>query len=236
MLQDIASNLIADVLFVAIVGILFSWAIFIGRRRALDEAFRLLGLSGQTEIKIYISGFHNAGVASGRVVNALEYDSAIELRAFIQGLQSSGILLAIASFLGGLIGRPIPLADVLIEVAPLDDVESPPFASTLLLLGGPRSNQLTRYFMRDKPHFRFNDDAHAYEEAVDDHYVGIPDPHNVAVVEKLIVAGQVVLLLHGYGESHTRDAVRYLINNWRFLSQKFADAPFALRVSTSGGA
>jgi hypothetical protein len=230
MLTDIAANLISDVIFVSIVGILFWLLIFASKKKTSDKAYRLLGLTNQDIVTLYISGFRHEGVASRRVVNAVEYEAATELRNFIKVFRPQGFFIDIASFLGGLIGRTLPSKDVHIEVAPLEEIGTLPSIQTLIVLGGPRSNQLTKYLMSLNPQFKFNEAEHVYEEKINHKYQPVSDPANTSIIEKLSLDGQIVLLFHGFGESHTRDAVRYLITNWQSLVNDFGDRDFAIRV------
>ena len=228
--SDIITNVVSDLIFVLVITVLWligSWLFRYGRT---GKARRFFGFQHQTQIKIYVSGFEHSGVATRRVVTALEYETAVEMREALQQLSGRGIVHRIIDYLAGLVGQTMRYPEPDIEVSPLDEVKEPPYTGSMILIGGPVANQLTEFYLRDSPEFRFNESTGKYQKRNGEGYRDIEPSNNVAVVEKRIIEEQVVFLVHGFGEEQTRHATRHLINNWERLYKQHRTREFGICV------
>jgi hypothetical protein len=80
MLCDIVINVISDIIFVLLIAFgvwLLNRVFYIGR---LGQAQHFFGFHHQTPIKIYVSGFEHPDIRTKRVVNAIEYETAVKIR------------------------------------------------------------------------------------------------------------------------------------------------------------
>jgi len=155
------------------------------------------------------------------VVNAQEYESAVEMRDALQRLQGRGLIHRLLSYLAGWVGQDLRLPEPDIKISPLEDVKNPPYLGSMILIGGPVNNQLAKFYLQDLPHFRFNKDTEKYQERDGDRYRDVEPSGDVAIIERRVIGKQVVILTHGFGEEQTRRAVRYLINHWERLHKQY---------------
>jgi hypothetical protein len=221
---------VSDLIFVVVVTALWligSWLFRYGRT---GKARRFFGFQHQTQIKIYVSGFEHSGVATRKVVTALEYETAVEMQETLQHLSGRGIVHRIIDYLAGLVGQTMRYPEPDIEVSPLDEVKEPSYTGSMILIGGPVANQLTKFYLRGSPELRFNESTGKYQKRNGEEYQDIEPSNNVAVVEKRIIEEQVVFLVHGFSEKQTRRAARYLINNWERLYKQHSTQEFGICV------
>lgn len=227
LVYDILINLVSDTLFVLAL-FLILWVL---RRRQLTEARGFFGLDERTQINIFVSGFEHAQTATKRVVVAVEYEAAVELVEAFRNLSGKGVIPQIAKVVAGLIGQDPRFLEVDIGVSPLKEVKEPPSLSSLVLIGGPLRNQITSFYAQKGALFPFDPDRGRFLERVGDRYQVVDDLWNVAVLEKMIVEGQTVLIAFGAGERETKRAVQYLVRNWRTLHKQYPEQPFGIRLS-----
>ena len=227
--SDIVTNVASDAIFVVVVLSLVWLLNKVIHRSRLDRARQFFGFS-ENMPAIYVSGFEHPGVKTKRVVNALEYDDAVVLSLFLRTLADAGAIGKIADFLAGLIGLASTPSQPGIVVSPLNVVTEPPHGESIIVIGGPVSNQLSKYYMSGKPRFRFDEKSGKYQESHETGYRDIEPSNGTAVIEKMLVSQQVVILLHGFGEEETGRAVHHLISNWKTLHRQFGTRDFAIRV------
>jgi hypothetical protein len=175
--------------------------------------------------------FECPDVNTRRVVNAIEYETAVEIRDALKRLPGTGFMRDIMAFLAGLIGQNIRLPESDIEVSPLADLGQAPYSGSIILIGGPVSNQLTKfYLLQGTPQYNWDPVTQWYQKRTRNGYLPIQPSGDVAVLEKRMFGQQVVILAHGYGELQTRRAARHLINNWQALLKHYGNQEFAIVV------
>jgi hypothetical protein len=228
--DSIAINVLSNIIFIVLVALIVGLLYLLSKYGRLGKAREFFDVSGERKIKIYVSGFENERVSTKKVVTALEYESAVEVRRGLEKLGGDGPINQMLVFLAGLIGREMRFLKPDIEVSPLDEVKSMPSRDSAILIGGPVSNQLSRFCSRDKPLFRFDETKHLYQQRVNGEYTDISPSGNTAIIEKRIIDHQVVFIVHGYGEEQTKRAALYLINHWETLYQSHKKNEFAIPV------
>jgi hypothetical protein len=228
---DVSVNLCSDVLFILLIALIL-WLL---HRGELAEAQSFFGLSQQAGLKVYVSGHEDAKTQSKKVVTAMEYDAAIIIKDALRHLSGRGFIGKAASVAAGLIGQPPQLSDVTVEVSPLEPVTKPLLDTSVILIGGPVRNQLTAYYAQGRPFFRFGDGLwpNGFVERVDNQYRPVEGSHNVSIVERMKLDGQVVIFAFGYGEKHTKAAAEYLAANWRQLNKAYPNMAFGIRMSVN---
>jgi len=215
---DIITNVISDFIFVLVITLLLLLTNWIHRCGRLNKAQRFFGFDQQTQVSIYVSCFEHSGMSTKGVVNAQEYETAIEMRNALQQIQRRGVAHKLRSYLAGLIGIDLSFPEPAIKISPLEGVTNPPCCpGNMILIGGPVNNQLTKFHMQASSQIRFNENTEKYQKRDGKSYQDIEPSGDVAVVERLVIEKQVVILTHGFGEEQTRRAVRYLIAHWERL-------------------
>jgi len=234
LLWNFVINLCADVAFVVLLGLLL-WVL---RGRELGKARLFFGFDGQTQSTIYVSGHEDTTTMSRRVVTALEYETAVEIREALRRLSGPELVGKLRASIAGVIGQDSTLPEPIIEVSRLDEVHEGPSAGSLILIGGPLRNQLTRFYLRDNPPFSFDTVKDKYLERSGGQYREIADYGDVAVVDRMVVNGQVVIVIFGTGERDTQAAARYLIGHWRELHKRYPEQGLGvlLHVQSDGKA
>lgn len=160
---DIITNVVSDFIFVLLVTIpLLAWSL-LSRYTRIGKTRQFFGFQQQTQIKIYVSGFEHSGIKTRKVVTALEYETAVEIRETLQQLPGRGTIHRIIDYLAGIIGQTIRYPEPDIEVSPLGEVKEPPYTESTILIGGPVANQLTKFYLQDSPKFRFNESTGKYQ-------------------------------------------------------------------------
>jgi hypothetical protein len=229
--QDILTNLSADCIFVILVILVLAILYPMSRRLRFGKASQFFGFRNEKQIKIYVAAFEHERMSSRRVVTAMEYEAAVEIRGLIERLAGSGVAYRLMDFLAGLIGQDIGLPAPDIEAGPLEEVEAASHRGTLFLIGGPVTNQLSRFYLKQgSPRFRFDETKQLYQERTDDGYKDINPSGNVAVIEKRVYDRLVIFLAHGFGEEDTKRAVQYLVNHWEALYKLHREDEFGLIV------
>jgi hypothetical protein len=230
MLCDIVINVISDIIFVLLIAFgvwILNRVFYIGR---LGQAQQFFGFHHQTPIKIYVSGFEHPDIKTKRVVNAIEYETAVKIRYALQHLSEGGVIYRIVDFLAGLIGKELKFPEPEIIISPLDDMNESPYYGSQVLLGGPLSNRMTKHFLLDSPRFRFDEGKGKYQKRDKDEYHDIESSNNVAIIEKKVIENQVVLIVHGFGEEQTQRAAQYLIEHWKELYKQYKTQEFGIQV------
>lgn len=226
MCSDICVNVISDFVFVVVVGVMLM-ALSIVRRRIRTEASDFFGIDPERPFVIYVSTHSDPNTVSQKVVTVQEYEAAIGIRAALQQLRGTGFIHGVGRLLSGLIGHEQRFPEPTIETSPLGEVTdfSPP--GSLILIGGPLRNQLTKFFSdKLEPPIIYRN--HKFLKRVKENYCEIGHNNNVAVVVRTTYEDNVVLMVYGTGEKHTRIAGEYLVGNWRSLNKSHRKKPFGL--------
>jgi len=226
-LGDIAINVFSDFIFVSLL-VLLLWVL---RGKELAEAKRFFGFDRQTRIGIRVSGHEDKETRTKGVVTALEYEAAVEIKNALQQLSGRGLIRELRTFIAGLIGQDPKLPGPAIEVSPLIEVKEPPRLDSLILIGGPVRNQLTKFYMQANPLLKYDPERGKYQGRVGKQYQDIDEFGNVAILVKMILKEQVVIIAFGTGEQHTKSAVQYLISNWKELNKKYPNRAVGVLLS-----
>ena len=229
-LQDIGINVCSDFIVIGLLALLL-WML---HRKELAEARQFFGLDRQAQIRICVSGHEHKETVTKKVVTALEYEAAVEMKDALRQITGGEFVRKAKIFIAGLIGQDPQIPEPIIEVSPLDEVEESPYLDSLVLIGGPVRNQLTKLYSKAGPLLKFDPVNEKYLEWVGEQYQEIDDFGSVAILVKMIVNGQVVIAAFGTGERHTKGAVQYLIGNWRELNEKYLDQAFGILLSVDG--
>jgi len=227
---DIAINLLSDCLCVLGLSVLLAFSYLLTRKRRSSKALRFFHFSRDNPLKIYVPSFEHPHMSSKATVTVLEYESAAEMRRRLEELTRAGIIEQIQKAVAGFLGQEWEIPSPNIEVSPLNEVPNAPYRGTVISIGGPVTNQVTKFYLRDSPQYRWDFSGNRYQERIDGEYRDIEPSGDVAVVEKRIINNQVVFLAHGYGEKDTARAAQYLINTWDRLYQSYGEGRFGIRV------
>jgi hypothetical protein len=139
-------------------------------------------------------------VLSRRVVNGVEYESAVEMSNALRHVVEDGYLRRLVAFLAGLIGQERGYVEPQIEISPLQVISTPSYKESLILIGGPAANKLSEFYLRDNPHFKFDGTKEVYQLRDETNYRDIEPSIDVAIIEKRIFRHQIVIVAHGFGE------------------------------------
>lgn len=227
---DIVTNVVSDFVFVLLISLLLTLMSLLFRYGRLGKARQFFGFHQQAQIKIYVSGFGHPGVKTERVVNALEYEAAVEIKHALQRLPGNGFFRRLTDYLARLIGQDPRFPEPDIEVSPLHEVKDAPYLGSIILIGGPVSNQLSKFYLQGSPQFRFDEEKRKYQRRDEDGYQDMESSDNVAIVEKRVIGEQVVILAHGFGEEQTKRAIQHLINHWERLYKQHGKQEFGICV------
>lgn len=229
-LDNIVINVFSNCVFVILISCVLGVLYLLSKYGRLGKARQFFGLHQQEKIRIYVPGFEHPKMRTKRVVTALEYESAVEVKRGLERMSGSGPLSRLMTFFAGVIGQEInfPVPDI--EVSPLYEVKEMPTQDSVILIGGPVTNQLSKFCLRGTPQIKFNEERQLYQKRIDGEYKDIVPPGDTAIVEKRIIEDQVIFLVHGYGEEQTRRASQYLIYHWMTLHQKYKKKEFGILV------
>lgn len=230
MWADIGINVLSDFIFVVLVLCCLGFLDFVLLRGRLGKATRFFGIDSRIQIQIYVPSFRHPNMSSHATLTVVEYVAAVDMRRHLENLAGTGFIYQMRRFLAQQAGMELRVPPADIRPSPMDEVQEAPDGDTLILIGGPVTNQLTRFYLRGSPQYRWDFRDSQYQERVDGEYKNIEPSGDVAVVEKRIIDGQVVFLAHGFGEKDTARAVQYLIDNWEQLYRSHGEGEFGIRV------
>lgn len=223
-LCDIGVNLCSDLLLIIFLGFLLKLLY----RRELSKAQTFFGFKQQVQVRIYISAHEDKHTASRRVVTAVEYEAAVEVKNILRDLTGREFIRKIA----GLIGQDPKLPEPNIEPAPLDEIREPINFESIILIGGPLRNQLTKFYAGQwQPLLKYDVEKRRYLELIEGQYKEVNALGIVAILVKMVLDTQVVFFAFGDGEEHTRSAARYLAENWLQLNKRFPGKSFGICLS-----
>jgi len=221
-------NLCSDLLLIALLGMLL-WLLY---RRELSKAQAFFGFGQQGQVRIYISAHEDQCTASRKVVTAIEYEAAVEVKNTLRDLSGTEFVRKIA----GLIGQDPRLPEPTIEPGPLDAVKEPLGFESIILIGGPLRNRLTEFYAEGwQPLLKYAVDRGKYLELIEGEYREVDARDIVAILVKMVLDAQVVFFAFGDGEEDTRSAARYLARNWLQLHKRFRGESFGICLSVEGG-
>ena len=227
---NICLNMIADFFFVVCLTVMFGLLC----RGMIVDARRFFGIDDRTPIQVYISRHEDETTVSGGVLTGEEYEIADELKSALKKHFSGTI-----AFWARLLGVDLEVPEIVIKGSPLKEVREWSCAGGLILIGGPTRNKLAEFYLQKAdPWVTFDDNKKKFlvrrgEQALREER---EDSGSLAVLQKSIVDGRVVVFAFGFGEHGTCAAVRYLANEWRRLAKKYPDRGFAhlLQVNSAG--
>jgi hypothetical protein len=227
---SIGLNVISDFYFVVFLTVIFGLLY----RQLIANARNFFGIGDQVPIQVYISAHKDQTTVTEGVLTAKEYETADELRSNLK----KGFPGAMASW-AKLFGIDLEVPEIVIRGSPLEKVKEWPYAGSLILIGGPTRNALTEfYFEARDPWLTFDDSKKKFlvHRKGQTQKEELDNSGNLAVLEKLIVDGRVVIITFGFGESQTCAAVRHLANEWQRLAKNHPNKEFArlLRVDGQG--
>ena len=222
-------NIISDIIFVVFAATLFG----LRYRGAIIKVTRFFGVERQTPIRIYISTHQDPATTTGKVLTAEESEIAEELKDALKKQLPDSIAFWAKQF-----GIELETPEIVIKGSPLGRVETWPYPGGLILIGGPTRNNLAEFYLRTgNPWLSFDDGKKKFVRKTEQgHWEELDNSDKLAILEKIIVDGKVVIVAFGFGELGTSSAVRYLINEWKTLADKYQNKEFArlLLVKSSG--
>lgn len=201
--------------------------------RTLSEAKRFFGIASSGRIHVYISAHEDMRTRTRKVLTAEEAEAAFEFgNLLVSQMHRSSYVRDLILIGSQIIHWDLKLPELVLRASPLQEVKEWPDQNSLVLIGGPVRNQLTKYysakrdpwFVFDAQHERFiiNKGDRAGQE--------IEQSGKCAVINRIIVDGATVFIVAGFGEVETRAALKYLAVNWRTLYQKYPDQEFGICV------
>jgi hypothetical protein len=226
---SVALNLISDYLFVLLVATIVGALYWIRSSKARS----FFGIKKNIPLQIVISAHVDNETTTGRVFTAEEYDAAEELRIALQR-QFPGVV----AFLAGLFGIDLGPLDVVVKGSPVDKLDNYPFQGGLIVIGGPTRNKVAEFIVdSEKPNVIFDDDKKSFliRKDGEEQYQKLNSSDEFALIQKLVVDGNVVIIAFGFGEIGTSIAVRELSHNWRNLWSSHKALSFSLLLQIERG-
>jgi len=228
---NVVLNLVSDFSFVAILPVVFGLLY----RGMIADVRNFFGVERQTPIQVYISAHKDPTTITERVLTAAEREIADELTSRLKRQFPAAIIDSWAR----LSGIDLEVPEVVIKGSPLAEVKEWPYAGGLILIGGPTRNKLAEFYLRaGDPWVTFDDGKKRFlvrreEQAQREE---MKDSGSLAVLQKLIIDGRVVVFAFGFGEDGTCAAVRHLASEWQKLAKKHPNKGFAhlLKVDSRG--
>jgi len=225
---NIGLNMIADFFFVVCLTVAFGLLY----RGMIVDARRFFGVDDQTPIQVYISRHEDETTVSGGVLTGKEYEIADELKSALKKHFPGAI-----AFWARLFGVDLEVPEIVIKGSPLEEVKEWPYAGGLILIGGPTRNKLAKFYLRiADPWVTFDDNKKKFlvRREGQTQREEREGSGSLAVLQRSIVDGRVVVFAFGFGEHGTCAAVRYLANEWRRLAKKYPDKGFAHLLQVDG--
>ncbi len=227
-LGSVCLNIVADFIFVVFIATLFGLLY----RRAIIRASKFFGVERQTPIQIYISAHKDPNTSTGKVLTAEESEVAEELRDTLKKQLPDSI-----SFWAKQFGIELETPEIVVKSSPLDKVNTWPYPGGLILIGGPTRNNLAEFYLKaGNPWLSFDDGRKKFvRRTKQGQWEELNGSDKLAILEKIIVGGKVVIIAFGFGELGTSSAVRHLISEWKTLADKYRDKEFARLLLVENG-
>jgi len=226
---SVCLNIISGIIFVVIGATLFGLLY----RRVIIRATKFFGVERQTPIQIYISTHKDPTTITKKVLTAEESEVAEELKDALKKQFLDSIAFWAKQF-----GIELETPEIVIKGSPLDKIDTWPYPGGLILIGGPTRNSLAEFYLKTgDPWLSFDDDKKKFVRRTEQgQWEELDNSHELAILEKIVVDGKVVIVAFGFGELGTSSAARHLINEWKILADKYQDKAFArlLLVESSG--
>ena len=226
---SVCLNIISAIIFVVVGATLFGLLY----RRSVVKVTRFFGAEHRIPIQIYISTHKDSTTITGKVLTAEESEAAEELKDALKKQFPDSIAFWAKQF-----GVELETPEIAIKGSPLDEIDIWPYPGGLILVGGPTRNSLSRFYLKvGNPWLSFDDDKKKFvRRTAKGHWEELDNSHRLAILEKMVVDGKVVIVAFGFGEIGTSGAVRHLINEWRILADKYGNEAFArlLFVESNG--
>lgn len=210
--------------------ILISFAIVCTQFTKSQKA-AFFGFDKSPKIGIWISE-NREDQQAGKQASSYEYDAAVEL---VKMLMQTGEKFPqnLLNRLLGLIGQePFFSIDWGIHITPHEESFQLP-AGNIVAIGGPESNEITRYFQEKKLlRFQFSKELDCYQVRANDEYRIVEPPS--AFIEKLILSEgnskRTIVIVHGHRALDTEYAANYLKDHWEELHKCYGLQEFAFRI------
>jgi len=218
---NVVINMISDFFFVVVLAVLFGFL----QQQMLAQAREFFGIDRQTPIQVYISTHKDDTTKTGSVMTTEEYEVADKLRSVLKK-QFPGLIASWAR----LFGIDIDVPEIVIKgSSPNVETSS---SDSLILVGGPTRNRLTEFYLNSgDPWVTFSDTEKIFIEKIGEEPTRLQDSEKLAILQKLVINGKVVIIAFGFGEVHTAAAVQHLAYEWRALAKKYRRKPFAQLLS-----
>lgn len=241
MLADIASNVIANIVFWIGLGLAAAGTVRVGQRRFR----RFFGLETNQQLVVCLSNVWNRSASTrprgysvtlhelraSEAVNRLFGSASFRLPDMVRGLVD-------AIYLGG---HRYDFRTTVSPPAPDDPKQFTELSGNLVVVGGARRNSVRRLYLDENlVSLRMSNelgdagpDQQRFVEVLGGADVGrkiSSETLELAVVERVRDAarGTTVVFCLGRKGDTTWAATEYLVRNWRSLEREFGDRPFAL--------
>lgn len=244
----VLENIVANILFWVVGGLLLWVAIMTGRRRALRRFF---GIKKTDEYVIYLSSYaiekHSVkdrnGVVRGHEGIAIpEYE--FQTIPVLSSILSTAGKSIVPDLFRGLIDHLWiqSLPAIRFEPSPKALNDSP--VSSLISVGGPKFNAVTDYYLRTRGGFFFNqykdESLQRWRIVINcgnrkGEYIGADFPKtkvDVGYIQRIVDSETraTVILLAGLGVNGTRAAAQYLAANWHGLYRRYGNKDFGVAI------
>ena len=143
---SILLNVASDIIFLAALSALF-WMLWY--RRVLARARRFFGTDQQTQVQVYISVHEDKETLTKKVVTAEEYEAAVESKDTLERQLRGSWFGKLAVFVAGLLGLDPRIPELVVSVSPSTELNAWPSPGSLILIGGPVRNQVTKFYLKD---------------------------------------------------------------------------------------
>lgn len=241
----VTGNIIANLVFWLVGGLIVWLLLQVGRRRAM---FRFFGMKNLGEYVIYLSSYYiekgtikdRNGVPrghEGRAIPEYEFQSIPTLNSILSPASIRNVPDILRGLIDSVWTRSLPT--IRFELSP-NKIQNPP-SSSALCVGGPKFNAVTQYYLdTNRGFFRhYKDDKIGrwrieINQGINVHKIiggdFAKDEVDVGYIQRFtdIETGATIILLAGLGVNGTRAAACYLAKNWRYLDKKFAKKDFAI--------
>lgn len=230
MLENIISGVAANcffLLFIAFLSLL-SWMCFYGKK--LLDATRFFGVGLDNDVFVYISAHADSETRTQRVITAEEFETVIESYDVLASQFQSNRFYELTTSIFQLLQFRVRIPDFIVKASPLNEVTTQRTENSLILVGGPTRNQVSKYYLENSnswltfdtagEKFLINRGGRKGEEL--DH------SGKMAILSKVILGNSVVFIIFGFGELETKSALNYFVHNWRNLYTEFDEDEFGI--------
>ncbi len=230
MLENIISGVIANCIFLLAIAFvsLIIWAIFYGKK--LLDATHFFNVGLNSNVYVYVSAHADAETRTRKVITAEEFETVIEMHSILTNQFYSNRVYELVIAIFQLLQIAVRLPDFILKVSPLEELSTPQAEESLILVGGPTRNQISKYYLDNgnswlifddiEKRFLINRGQRKGEE--------LNPSETMAMVSKISLDHSVAFVVFGFGEIETRCALNYFVHNWRNLYSEFKNNDFAI--------